>query len=646
MQICSKVNSAVERLKNGDNDMRFDDKSGMEKDTVFCGVKIGEHSFCDEEVMEEVQERVIATGCNLVYIRPGFNKALPQEAFIKWAKFLAEQEVYFHFGYTAQYPPDGRESHFDPETVAEMKRIAGKFFWGDAISEPGTTFACKAPGYFRAKDGREKDAIVLKTDCEDMAHARANYVNTVRKFADRNKGLGMPQVLGIEATALTGYNMEAGVNFPILEVMNGNPDDMLASVRGAARAYEAKMWGTLIAHEWYGGFRHEDILKRKRLELAWKYAYLAGANTLMLESGDTGISSYGYRYEKDSVLAQEYGAVIRNMAEFVKKDARPRGGPKVKLAFVIGNHDAWTGFCQSSVWNQFYREEWGHGAAEYSWRILGELGTKRKWADSANYGDYDTSAYPAYGMYDLVPIAASVDVLLRYEYLIFLGWNSMTDEIMDKLTEYTERGGKLLMSAAHLNCNVSRDGNVVWPSEEKMKKLFGCRLTGKTKRTNEGTKFRDSSLNEEILYPGSKSFICDPVYSAGYTEYPEAELCGAVPAGSLSDNFWFEPMDTHSVIENKIGKGVATLVMSLDYPGHPAVYPLYSAMVREFVSASARNCDIRVIGSDRLRYAVYGGDKLYLLNTDYDLPITVKIIRDGLQTTVTLESLELRTLQL
>ena len=31
--------------------------------------------------------------------------------------------------------------------------------------------------------------------------------------------------------------------------------------------------------------------------------------------------------------------------------------------------------------------------------------------------------------------------------LIFLGWNSMTDEIMDKLTAYVEQGGHLLMTS-------------------------------------------------------------------------------------------------------------------------------------------------------------------------------------------------------
>ena len=55
---------------------------------------------------------------------------------------------------------------------------------------------------------------------------------------------------------------------------------------------------------------------------------------------------------------------------------------------------------------------------------------------------------------------------------------------------------------------------------------------------------------------------------------------------------------------------------------------------------------MKVIGSDRLRYAVYEGNKLYLLNTDYDLPITVKVFFGDREQSVTLESLELKILEL
>jgi hypothetical protein len=68
--------------------------------------------------------------------------------------------------------------------------------------------------------------------------------------------------------------------------------------------------------------------------------------------------------------------------------------------------------------------------------------------------------------------------------------------------------------------------------------------------------------------------------------------------------------------------------------------------VREFVSSSSRNCKVKVIGSERVRYAVYGEEKIYLLNTDYDMPVTVKVINGEKESVVTLESLELKAVQI
>ena len=105
-----------------------------------------------------------------------------------------------------------------------------------------------------------------------------------------------------------------------------------------------------------------------------------------------------------------------------------------------------------------------------------------------------------------------------------------------------------------------------------------------------------------------------------------------------------------AVIENKVGEGIATLVTSTNYPGYPALYPLYRALVREMVTRSNEtSANMRVLSSDRLRYAVYDTNKVYLLNTDYDLPITVKIMcgdGDSKVREITLDPLELKTIDL
>ena len=619
-----------------------------ERDIVFSGIKLGEHSFNPENMMEEIRTRAVEAGKKFVYFRPQGSLAnISEDYILKWVKYLSDNEIYFFFGNTVQAPPEGKKCQLTKELVSKIKEVAGTYFLGDAIREPGTTYAAKARGYFKSTDNSRVDPGKQKTDSEDMEEAHSYYLGVLKNFASTVREFGMPNVLTVEATALIKYAFEAGIDIPILEVMCGSPDDMLPSARGAVRAYGKDFFATLIAHEWYGGFKHSDTLKRKRLELAAKFIYMQGTGVIMLESGDEAISSYDQKHSADSEICEDYRRTFKSIGEFIKNDFRPKGGPKTKFAFISGLHDAWAGFGQSSVWNQFDRAEWGHAAPEYSWRILNELGKKRKWGDNTNYGDCDESTYPAYGTYDILPIEAPIEVMEKYDYLVFLGYNTMTDENLDKLTEYVRRGGKLLLSGAHLNYSVKRKGEFIPPNNERLEALCGVRFNKTTKCTNHGVKFALTSLEEKHLYPGTSSFVCDPLYSAGYVEYMDVEPTTAKVLAMTSDSFSGRGNEPHiAIVENPLGKGLVTFVASIDYPGAPALYPLYLDIVREMISSSARNCEIRVIAPDKLRYTVYEGNKIYLLNTDYDLPITVKIIYDGKERTITLESLELKAIEL
>ena len=490
----------------------------MERDIVLHGVHLGEHSFEADKMIEEINERAVRKGLNFVTIRIACRE-IPRETYVRWAKYMAENRIYFIFLYTVQFAPPERESMLDRETVDAIREAAGEYFLGDMLGETGSSGACKAAGYFVTSKTRGKDPAKISTDCADMEEAHNKYFERISRFVEIDNKLGMPNVFSGEATALNKYNVEAGVTIPVLETMCGNPEQLISSTRGVARSVGSKMWGTYIAHEWYGGMRHSDTLKRKRLQLAYKYAYLAGSNIFCLESGDECIESYAQNLDSNSDVCRDYRDILGYMAKYIRDDFRPKGGPEVKFAFVSGRHDAWGGWGGTSIWNQFRREEWGHNEAEHSWRLLDDIGTKRNWSDIANFGTEDTSATPAFDQYDIVPIEADTSKLCRYDYLVFLGWNTMTDEDMDKLYEYVKRGGRLLMSAAHLNTNVKRDGKYAPISNEKIEKLFGSRFTGEVRRTNDGVKFDPISLDDKRLYPGTADFVCDPIYSGGYTDW-------------------------------------------------------------------------------------------------------------------------------
>ena len=613
----------------------------MQRDSVLFGVHIGEHSFEPDQIIAEIKDRCIDCGHNFVTIRTPVGSEVPQSYFLEWAKFLAENKIYFLFLYSIQFAPAGKESHFAPETVAKMKEIAGEYYIGDLLGEVGSNYACKWKHYY----DDNKEGFMPVTDLPDMQACYDNYMTVMRKWIDIEKKYDVPAILCVEATALHKYNSAVGVEIPVLELMCGHPEILTSVTRGVARATDAPMWGTYLAHEWYGGFRHDDILKRKRMKVAMRYAYLSGSQLFCLESGDESIASFGYSYPKEHEICREYRDEWAAFSKFAQENERPAGGPKVKVAIVQGNHDAWGSWGGSSVWNQFDRPEWGHSEAEHSWRLLDEVHDKRAWCDIANYGTEDLSAAPAYGMYDVIPAESEAEVYQRYDYVIFLGWNTMTDKIFNNLTAYVENGGKLLMTAAHLNYSPSRTGEKIYPSNEKMEKLFGCRFTGETVFTNAGVKFHAASPSG-LRYPGTKDMHTDPIYSAGYLSWLGTELTTGYDAGVTAEDFECDAVGMTAVIENNLGKGTAILAAAENYPGHPALTPMYRAIMREMLTHSARNCAVKVLASDTLRYSVYEGGKMYLLNTDFDMPIFVKILHDGKEETITLQPMELKTYQL
>ena len=173
--------------------------------------------------------------------------------------------------------------------------------------------------------------------------------------------------------------MEGGVDIPALEVMPGNPEHLISFVRGSAIGYERKKWAGFIANEWYGGYFHQDKIKEKRLELAYKYLYMSGANIVYLESGYAGLHSFGYHYDADSPESAMYRQKMKEFHDLISSDKRLPCGPVSKVAFLHGNLDGYTGFMGSSIFSQFDKKEWGASTPEYTWQILEKVYRSNDW---------------------------------------------------------------------------------------------------------------------------------------------------------------------------------------------------------------------------------------------------------------------------
>lgn len=632
------------------------------KGALLYGTHVGEHSFEYDDIWADIREAVEERGMSFIAIRTP-RHFLPEEWFYEWAEYLAAKRIYFFFFYTVQrFFHDAKEgercSQLTPSMVERIEQIAGKYFLGDMLGEVGSVYACKSPGYYVKGIHAPKPPQNVRS----MQEAKDNFVNMIRDLIAVDRALGIEKVSSVEATMLHSYTVEAGVKLPIAELMLSSPEEVLPSLRGTAAAYKLPLWGTYIAHEWYSGYFHDDALKAGRLDVCYKYAYMQGTGLLCLESGDKDIDSYGDHRPATSALSRKTYAFVQRFRDFVVDgDVRPEGGPRVRVAFIQGNLDGYGSWGSATVWAQFEGEQWAHDGAEHSWRHLRDLAHGREWWEADNYEvmGRDTTASVPMGAYDILPASAPVDVMQNYDLLVFLGWNTMTDDLYARLTAYVRGGGKLLCTAAHLNMNPVRGGEIVYPNGGDLTELFGVRMTGNVNRSPLGIKFYEKSEIPHVVLPWTATRVCDPLYAGGVVNYAEIERAGCRVCGMANDSFWdMSPIEENedrpvshagvmdlsgvaemraaspnypAVVENKCGEGYTMLIATTDYPGAGAVYPQFRAMLRAMLRAVSVTDSVRVSAPETLRYTVWGEgeNELYLLNTSHDVAALVHIEKDG-----------------
>jgi hypothetical protein len=237
-----------------------------------------------------------------------------------------------------------------------------------------------------------------------------------------------------------------------------------------------------------------------------------------------------------------------------------------------------------------------------------------------------------------------------YDYLIFVGHNTMNTELYKKLCDYVEDGGVLLMAAAHLATDSCRTGPHKYINDGDFSELFGARMTG-TVRKNNGIKFRPYSIVKNLKYPGTENMECDANYPAGYCDYACLTLSGAECVAYLSDSFNPPSADALvALIEHKKGKGAALLFSHIEYPGAPAFYPVYRIVVKALLCASHASAALKVTGSDKVRFSLMfdedGREVVYLLNTAFDDPSSVTVRYKDKKISITLDPCELKWLEL
>jgi len=548
--------------------------------------------------------------------------------YLCFSEFLYRGSHDLCWAYREMVPRDAFHSKAD---VDEIIDAAGEYYFGRVtIGEiGGVLYWPKAYTIDRGAGNWENLPA-----CTTQLQAQQAYVAYCKKWLDfEREELGKGPLMNVDSSIVFKHHVMAGIDVLCLEVMPGDPHLMHAAIRGAARAFD-KTWGAHIAMHCYGGMSF-DPLYEKRWRTSLFFSYIAGADFIYPESGHYTYAN-APRKQRFAFHSKEMKRIRRSLREawqFARVHVRPPEGPRVRLAVAYGHLDGAPGLWNRHAWGQYHDAKWLEGPPERGWRFVDKFHRKEDWNRETVQGALEFSGNPPYGQYDVAPIEAPLEVLERYACLVFLGWNTMTREIYEKLKAYVEGGGHLLMYLPHLSTQTDRAKGLRLFNRGDLSDLFGVRVKGWDTKDVRGIKCMADSTLTSYRFPLWR-INTDPRLIGNMTPAKVEISTGKVISGH--SDFYHVPEDQLArqavVIENSLGRGKAFLVAVREYPGDEGVSRLTDDLLR--VMLQGEQGDIRLLSNDRVRYAVYDGrlpdsrrrySVLYFLNTDPDNAATARL---------------------
>ena len=436
------------------------------------------------------------------------------------------------------------------------------------------------------------------------------------------------RLAAIESSTQVRMSLEAGGDVPIFELVPSDPLRGLASTRGAAVAYGKDLWGVHTAMGYYRA--PSDLWTPERLRIAYDLFYAGGASyfsepNLALRNWGSCSAFFTIRGSPDIRWAEKEcrpfddpicvrgREVLSSFYRFTQFHQRPADGPRVRLGYILGNLDSWGGNREERLWmvdhpgflatdalktwhhisHVYDTEPWYIGPRMYYWQ-----------ADPAKPLRHST---PPCGQVDLVPSEAPLEKLRGYGTLVFLGWNTMTQELYAKLITFVEGGGTLFLSVPHLDSRTRTDQPHAFLNSGNVRQLCGVRIVGPGPQAKDVLFARQTMSSRHVMPQGTRYLEPAPL--------AQVELSGARilahPRGKPE-----QPV----LLEHRLGKGMVYLLATWEYPGQ-RLDALITDILRTL--AEAEQAEIAVQGRD-VFYAVYDGKMpsgqpfsiVYLVNHD------------------------------
>ena len=191
---------------------------------IYVGLNYGDHGINADTVLEDLN-RLLSGTANTFVVRCQPKNPLDLQTYSKIASFAKENGMSFAILYAYQHPPKDRRSHLDKETVEQIYKIAGDLFLGEIFAETGSQSCSQDEGYY--VECENEKLVKPEQNFTDMASARKRYVDYIRTMTDYDKTLRIKNTIMVEPTAISAYDLEGGIDMPVLEVLPGDPEKLI-----------------------------------------------------------------------------------------------------------------------------------------------------------------------------------------------------------------------------------------------------------------------------------------------------------------------------------------------------------------------------------------------------------------------------------
>ena len=501
----------------------------------------------------------------------------------------------------------------------------------DLKREHGTNYLMNNIGEFAGYlyQGPAEAAAVHTPQQLDTRTGRMDFVERFIGQHVRHMHRSYDFILSTSGSPLANYELEGGIEYicnELYAVGSHNLAYASSEARGASRRWGPEYWSSWLAEEWQTFPVPYHSMQKYALLLGGYYQqYVMGTSLIVLESGAQQSQAQNYTRDAGKVVQYyddfaptQYRAVTKWFYDFVRRNPRARGTPETKIAFVLGDGDAYVGMNHENfaVWGQHEQavtnRNWRYGAPEQTWQRIQQTFFPLQTDVLAPYANYWLAGSP-YGQCDVVCVddSALLDDVRRYALLAFAGWNTLSDRALQVLDAYVAQGGTLVMGLPHASTRTDREYSA-YTLADVHPQIRG-RLSGQA--DHPGGAVRAEPAAGSALSAALEGLQLGPLRLATLT--PEARKACRVLA-SVGE--------TPLLVEERLGKGRRIWLLAWDYPGaDPALGTLYTRLLTSLAEAVPQAVTIAPFtdAQGNLRddtrtvcYASYGGKTAYFTNLD------------------------------